>query len=127
MMSLLGVKCDMTIVTLDGSFTRLQPRALKTGIASEVVMAVDSWEPAARVRDANLGGVRTTVASVKDLTREDLPPHDLVIGGPPCQPWSVAGKRGGADDPRDCLPDFVRLRGGCWLMENVTSRQSERA
>jgi site-specific DNA-cytosine methylase len=56
----------------------------RTGIATEVVMAVDSWDPAARVRDANLGGVRTTVRSVKEMTRADLPPHDLVIGGPPC-------------------------------------------
>ncbi len=98
----------------------------QTGIATECVMAVDSWEPAARVRDANLGGVRTKIASVKDLTRADLPPHDLVIGGPPCQPWSVAGKRGGSNDPRDCLPDFVRLRGDTWLMENVTSRLLDR-
>lgn len=98
----------------------------RTGIATEVVMAVDSWEPAARVRDANVGGVRTTIASVKNMTRADLPPHDLVIGGPPCQPWSIAGKRAGADDPRDCLPDFVRLRGDSWLMENVTSRLLER-
>src|SRR4051812_15920915 len=36
MMSLLGVKWDMTIVTRAGSFTRLQQRALKTGIASDV-------------------------------------------------------------------------------------------
>src|SRR2546426_809631 len=36
MMSLFGVKWDITIVTRDGSLTRLQPRALKTGIASDV-------------------------------------------------------------------------------------------
>jgi hypothetical protein len=78
------------------------------------------------VRDANLPGVRTTIADVKEMTRADLPPHDLVIGGPPCQPWSLAGKRLGAADPRDCLPDFVRLRGDAWLMENVAPRLLER-
>jgi site-specific DNA-cytosine methylase len=91
-------------------------------------MAVDSWEPAARVRDANLAGVRTTVASVKDMTRADLPPHDLVIGGPPCQDHSLAGlracrcDRGEPPAPRCCLADFVRLRGDAWLMENVRPR-----
>jgi site-specific DNA-cytosine methylase len=101
----------------------LRLAAEATGIAVEVVMAVDSWLPAARVRDANFGGVRTTVRSVKEMTRDDLPAHDLVIGGPPCQPWSIAGQKRGASDPRDCLPDFQRLAAGsAWLMENVKSR-----
>lgn len=30
-------------------------------------------------------------------------------GSPPCQPFSVAGKGGGADDPRHLWPDFFRL------------------
>jgi len=95
----------------------------QTGIATEVVMAVDSWEPASRVRNANFSGVRTTVVSVKDMARDDLPPHDLVIGGPPCQPFSLAGKRAGHDDPRNCIPDFVRIiDGGAYLMENVRPR-----
>ena len=28
---------------------------------------------------------------------------DILCGGTPCQSWSVAGKRGGADDPRGQL------------------------
>jgi site-specific DNA-cytosine methylase len=101
----------------------------QTGIPVEVVMAVDSWPVAARVRDANLPGVRTTVANVKELTRADLPEHDLVIGGPPCQSHSTAGPKdcrchiGGPASPRCCLADFKRLAdGSAWLMENVRSR-----
>ena len=32
-------------------------------------------------------------------------------GSCPCQPFSVAGKGGGADDPRHLWPDFFRLIG----------------
>ncbi|MBO4169522.1 DNA cytosine methyltransferase [Cereibacter azotoformans] len=48
---------------------------------------------------------------------------DVVIGGPPCQPFSTGGKRMGAKDLRDMLPEFVRVvlqvRPKAFLMENV--------
>lgn len=48
----------------------------------------------------------------------------LVCGGPPCQPFSTAGKRLGIEDPRGSLfKDFVRMIEGIhprfFLMENV--------
>lgn len=48
---------------------------------------------------------------------------DVVHGGPPCQPFSVAGKQRGADDPRNMWPDFVRCvlqaRPRAFVAENV--------
>lgn len=48
----------------------------------------------------------------------------LVSGGPPCQPFSTAGKRGTLNDPRGSLfRDFLRLVDGLqprfFVMENV--------
>ncbi|AFZ56506.1 DNA cytosine methyltransferase [Anabaena cylindrica FACHB-243] len=49
---------------------------------------------------------------------------DLITGGPPCQPFSTAGKRGSVMDPRGSLfMDFIRIvkevQPRFFLMENV--------
>lgn len=49
---------------------------------------------------------------------------DLVTGGPPCQPFSTAGKRGSVIDPRGSLfMDFIRIvrevQPRFFIMENV--------
>jgi len=93
------------------------------GIEVEVVAAYDSWARAVATYNANLPHAIAQVVDVKTLAQDDLPPHDLVIGGPPCQPFSDAGKRTGHDDPRNCIPDFLRL-ADCmpFVMENVKPR-----
>jgi hypothetical protein len=35
-----------------------------------------------------------------------LPDADVILGGPPCQPFSDAGENEGEADDRDCIPDF---------------------
>jgi len=48
---------------------------------------------------------------------------DVVSGGPPCQPASVAGKQGGNADPRWLWPEYFRIIRECaprWVVaENV--------
>ncbi len=48
---------------------------------------------------------------------------DIVLSGYPCQPFSAAGKRGGADDPRHLWPEVARIIRECapeWVfLENV--------
>jgi DNA (cytosine-5)-methyltransferase 1 len=59
---------------------------------------------------------------------DDLEAVDLVCGGYPCQPFSLAGSRAGAADPRHLWPDFARvlglLRPRFALLENVPGHLS---
>ena len=49
---------------------------------------------------------------------------DIVHGGPPCQPFSIAGKRKGGEDGRDMWPAFtaviLKLAPCAFVAENVT-------
>ena len=55
--------------------------------------------------------------------RTDLPKARVIIGGPPCQPFSVIGKQMGLQDSRDGFPAFFaaisRIDPAIWLFENV--------
>ncbi len=48
---------------------------------------------------------------------------DVLVGGPPCQPWSTGGKRLGSDDPRDGWPAYVKaltqIQPRAFIAENV--------
>ncbi|MHB1498158.1 MAG: DNA cytosine methyltransferase, partial [Acidimicrobiales bacterium] len=48
---------------------------------------------------------------------------EVVIGGPPCQPWSLGGLRRGHSDPRDGFPQFARalyeIAPRAFVLENV--------
>lgn len=51
------------------------------------------------------------------------PSTDIVIGGPPCQPFSVRGAQKGVNDSRDGFPIFInavkQLKPHLFLFENV--------
>ena len=60
---------------------------------------------------------------IKALRGEDVEAVDVVYGGFPCQPYSVAGKQEGENDSRHLWPQFSRLVGEIrpiWVVaENV--------
>lgn len=46
---------------------------------------------------------------VREVTRDSVGPCDLICGGFPCQPVSVAGKRAGQSDERWLWPEYARI------------------
>lgn len=58
------------------------------------------------------------------ITKDTIFPEvDIVIGGPPCQPFSRFGKRMGENDKRNGFPAFIeairKLKPAIWMCENV--------
>ncbi|RJO76691.1 DNA (cytosine-5-)-methyltransferase [Nocardia panacis] len=55
---------------------------------------------------------------------------DIVHGGPPCQPFSIAGRQKGADDTRDMWPELVRciraVKPRAFVAENVPALASKK-
>lgn len=53
----------------------------------------------------------------------EFEPADIIIGGPPCQPFSVGGNQKGLADSRDGFPAFInaveQLMPQLWMFENV--------
>lgn len=68
----------------------------------------------------NLGG---ECICEKLTTSFQFPKVDIVIGGPPCQPFSVSGKQLGQEDERNGFPIFIeairQIHPKVFLFENV--------
>lgn len=69
-------------------------------------------------------------ADVREVDGNAYRGIDLLAGGVPCPPFSVAGKQLGADDERDLFPEALRLareiRPAAVMLENVRGLASAR-
>jgi DNA (cytosine-5)-methyltransferase 1 len=68
------------------------------------------------------------LGDIRDIDWTTVERADVVAGGYPCQPFSVAGRREGEDDPRHLWPLFAEclrvLRPRYALLENVAGHLS---
>jgi DNA (cytosine-5)-methyltransferase 1 len=75
---------------------------------------------AAQTYRSNLSGACLTEKISKDY---EFPLADIIIGGPPCQPFSVGGLQAGVDDSRNGFPAFIasieQVKPRMFLFENV--------
>ena len=95
----------------------------RAGIEVENYFASEIDKNAIKVTQANYPNTKQ-LGSVIDVKANDLPKIDLLIGGSPCQGFSIAGKKLNFEDDRSKLFfEFVRLKNELnpkyFLLENV--------
>jgi len=79
---------------------------------------------AASIYRKNFGGGELYEGDIRTVDTRDIPDHDLLVGGFPCQAFSIAGKRQGFNEVRGTLFfEIARIlndkRPRCVLLENV--------
>lgn len=83
---------------------------------------IDKW--AAKVYKAQFPETPFYLGDIRDVPADSIPDHQLLCAGFPCQSFSVAGARGGFQDPRGTLfYEILRVidakRPQMLLLENV--------
>jgi DNA (cytosine-5)-methyltransferase 1 len=101
----------------------------QAGFRHEVAVELDP--DACQTLRANRGGTWKIIeGDVAGVDGRAMPGMDLLAGGVPCPPFSVAGKQLGAGDDRDLFPDALRLTEEMLpravLLENVRGLGSRR-
>ncbi len=101
----------------------------------DVVAAIENWQPAIKVYEANflghpvmsmdLGDVQTSVREIRQWT------PDVIMGGPPCQDFSSAGKRDESLGRASLTISYAQIirevRPQYFLMENVERAAKSKA
>ena len=88
-----------------------------------VVFANDMVEHSKKIYDENFDH-KLTLKNLNDVKVEDIPPHDILTGGFPCQPFSIAGLQEGFKDERSnvfwkILSIIDHHQPKCVILENV--------
>lgn len=124
---------DMRAISLFSGAMGLDIGLMEAGIKIELGQDFDAY----CVQTMTVNGYKGLLGDIRSITPEMLLKEAnmkveepfLICGGPPCQPFSTAGKRLGINDPRGSLfLDFVRMidaiRPRFFVMENVKGLMS---
>jgi len=79
---------------------------------------------ACQIYRKNYGEGELYEGDITKVSTEDIPDHELLVGGVPCQAWSIAGKRKGFEDSRgtmwfECFRIIEAKKPKHLLLENV--------
>ena len=89
-----------------------------------IIWANDNNKKVEETYKYNHKNTKLVIKSLVDIKSEEIPECDLIIGGPPCQSWSLAGAMKGKEDSRGQLfYEYVRVikdkRPRAFVAENV--------
>ncbi len=100
----------------------------RAGFAHELAVEID--RDAAATLALNRPNWTIHAGDVREIDGRGYRGIDLLAGGVPCPPFSVAGKQLGASDERDLFPEALRLvreaRPSAVMLENVRGLASAR-
>jgi DNA (cytosine-5)-methyltransferase 1 len=100
-----------------GAFTL----AFQSTNAVSLVFANDMVEHSKKIYDENFS---LTLKNLNDVKVDEIPAHDILTGGFPCQPFSIAGLQEGFNDERSNvfwkILDIIKYhQPKCVILENV--------
>lgn len=92
-----------------------------------VIWANDILKEAYETYKHNIGN-HIVLDSIDEISTDIVPQADILIGGPPCQSFSLAGKRETEDDRGQLVWEYLRILEAvepkCFLFENVVGLKS---
>lgn len=97
----------MKVVSLFSGVGGLDLGFIRAG--HEIIWANDLFEDAVKTYRRNVGN-HIVFKDITEIPSSDIPNHDILIGGFPCQGFSVANtKRGGYDERNQLYLEFLRV------------------
>lgn len=124
----LGIKGVPTAIDLFSGAGGLSAGLLSAGW--NIVGSVEFDKTAAQTYQHNYPSAELLNVDIREVDFRQFAGVDLVSGGPPCQPFSVAGKQMAKGDTRDMVPEFIRavqeIQPRAFLMENVPGLMTTR-
>ncbi len=88
-----------------------------------IIWANDNNYDAVETYKVNIGN-HIVFADINDLNIEDIPKSDIIIGGPPCQSFSLVGKRQTEDKKGQLVWKYIdiikHVQPQAFVFENVT-------
>ena len=103
-----------------GAFTHVLESTEKV----ECVFANDIVPSSKLIYDLNCSTHKLTLGNLNEIDENDIPAHDILTAGFPCQPFSIAGKQEGFNDERSnvfwkILKIIDKHNPKCVILENV--------
>jgi len=87
----------------------------------DVVLAVDIWSTALETLSLNHDDLTILQKNILKLKESDLPKHDIIIGSPPCQPFSAINYQSRTEN-LSLTKKFLKIvKNSLWIMENVST------